>query len=81
MAVLVMQCREQDPLRRTELVTRLQGLIQAELGIACFIELVPPHTLPRTSSGKLSRSGARRDFLARNDASALHAGRLTHSID
>ncbi len=71
MAVLVMQCREQDALRRMDLVTRLQGLIQAELGIACFIELVPPHTLPRTSSGKLSRSGARRDFLARNDLAAL----------
>src|SRR5690606_26752684 len=63
LAVLVVQCREQDPLRRVDLVTRLQALIKAELGIPCFIELVPPHTLPRTSSGKLSRSGARRDFL------------------
>lgn len=81
MAVLVMQCREQDPLRRMDLVTRLQGLIQAELGIACFIELVPPHTLPRTSSGKLSRSGARRDFLARNDMGALVADRTALGID
>jgi fatty-acyl-CoA synthase len=81
LAVLVMQCREQDALRRMDLVTRLQGLIQAELGIACFIELVPPHTLPRTSSGKLSRSGARRDFLARNDVSTLQAERRPHRID
>ena len=81
LAVLVVQCREQDPLRRIDLVTRLQGLIKAELGIACFIELVPPHTLPRTSSGKLSRSGARRDFLERNDVSALTAERLAHGID
>jgi fatty-acyl-CoA synthase len=81
MAVLVMQCREQDALRRMDLVTRLQGLIQAELGIACFIELVSPHTLPRTSSGKLSRSGARRDFLARNDLSTLRAERLPHRVD
>jgi fatty-acyl-CoA synthase len=81
MAVLVMQCREQDPLRRMELVARLQGLIQAELGIACFIELVPPHTLPRTSSGKLSRSGARRDFLARNDLGALAPNRAALGID
>jgi fatty-acyl-CoA synthase len=81
MAVLVMQCREQDALRRMDLVTRLQGLIQAELGIACFIELVPPHTLPRTSSGKLSRSGARRDFLARNQESTLQAERLPHRVD
>ena len=81
MAVLVMQCREQDALRRMDLVTRLQGLIQAELGIACFIELVPPHTLPRTSSGKLSRSGARRDFLARNDLATLAPNRTALGVD
>jgi fatty-acyl-CoA synthase len=40
-------------------------MVRQELGIDCFIELVPPHTLPRTSSGKLSRSGARQDFLKR----------------
>ena len=81
MAVLVMQCREQDPLRRADLVVRLQGLIKAELGIACFVELVPPHTLPRTSSGKLSRSGARRDFLARNDMGAFAVEPLTQRVD
>jgi fatty-acyl-CoA synthase len=31
------------------------------------VEIVPPHTLPQTSSGKLSRSAARRDFLQRNE--------------
>ncbi len=81
MAVLVVQCREQDPLRRIDLVTRLQGLIKAELGIPCFIELVAPHTLPRTSSGKLSRSGARRDFLDRNDIGALTPSHLAQRID
>ena len=81
LAVLVVQCREHDPLRRIDLVTRLQGLIKAELGIPCFIELVAPHTLPRTSSGKLSRSGARRDFLERNGHQALTPGRLAKSID
>ncbi len=81
LAVLVMQCREQDALRRIELVTRLQGLIKSELGIACFIELVAPHTLPRTSSGKLSRSGARRDFLARNAVDALTPDRLAQGVD
>lgn len=79
LAVLVVQCREQDPLRRVDLVTRLQALIKAELGIPCFIELVPPHTLPRTSSGKLSRSGARRDFLGRN-GEALEPSRLTQGV-
>lgn len=65
-AVLVVQCREQDPFRQADLVERLKQQIQNELGIACLIELVPLHTLPRTSSGKLSRSGTRLDFLKRN---------------
>ncbi len=66
-AVLVVQCREQDTFRQADLVERLKQRIQSEFGIACLIELVPLHTLPRTSSGKLSRSGARLDFLKRND--------------
>jgi len=66
-AVLVVQCREQDPFRQARLVERLKQQIQSEFGIACLIELVPLHTLPRTSSGKLSRSGTRLDFLKRND--------------
>jgi len=66
LAVLVVQCREQDPFRQARLVERLKQQIQTEFGIACLIELVPLHTLPRTSSGKLSRSGTRLDFLKRN---------------
>ncbi|MEX0915855.1 MAG: hypothetical protein WDZ60_08175, partial [Wenzhouxiangellaceae bacterium] len=65
-AVLVVQCREQDPFRQARLVERLKQKIQTEFGIACLIELVPLHTLPRTSSGKLSRSGTKLDFLKRN---------------
>lgn len=64
-AVLVVQCRESHVTKRASLIERLHCLIREELGIDCLIELVPPHTLPRTSSGKLSRSGARRDFLKR----------------
>ena len=65
-AVLVVQCRERDAFRQASLVERLKHRIQSEFGIACLIELVPLHTLPRTSSGKLSRSGARLDFIKRN---------------
>jgi fatty-acyl-CoA synthase len=64
-AVLVIECRIANPAQRRELVTSLQGLVCNELGIECFIELVPRNTLPRTTSGKLSRSGAKRDFLQR----------------
>jgi fatty-acyl-CoA synthase len=64
-AVLVIECREPRAGQRMELVTRIQALIRQDLGIDCFIELVPRNTLPRTTSGKLSRSGAKKDFLER----------------
>jgi fatty-acyl-CoA synthase len=64
-AVLVIECRESRHAQRMALVTRIQALIRQDLGIDCFIELVPRNTLPRTTSGKLSRSGAKKDFLKR----------------
>ncbi len=67
MAVMAVQCRESDELKRAALVRRLQSLIREHFALDCFIELVPPHTLPRTSSGKLSRSRTREEFLKRVD--------------
>ena len=66
-AVLVVQCRETDPRQQADLADRLHEAISMEFGIRCLIELVPPHTLPRTSSGKLSRSVTRKEFLERHD--------------
>jgi fatty-acyl-CoA synthase len=65
MAVLVIQCRETDENKRRELSSRVSRMIRMELGIDCTIELVAAHTLPRTSSGKLSRAGTLRDYLKR----------------
>jgi fatty-acyl-CoA synthase len=65
MAVLVVQTRETDATKLALLADRLQEKIHAEFGIQCLIELVVPHTLPRTSSGKLSRSSARKEFVER----------------
>ena len=64
-AVIVVQCRPVDPAERAAMVERLRRLAHEGYGIDCFIDLVPPHTLPRTSSGKPSRSGARAQFLER----------------
>jgi fatty-acyl-CoA synthase len=75
-AVMVVQCRESDVARRASLVERLQGLVREELGIDCFVDLVPPHTLPRTSSGKPSRSGARKEFLKRVEQDLTWRSRL-----
>ena len=70
-AVLVVQCRETDPRAQAELADRLHEAISQEFGIRCMIELVPPHTLPRTSSGKLSRSVTRKEFLERHNEERL----------
>ncbi len=64
-AVMVVQYREKDEQKKNELETRLARIIREEMGINCVIELVPAHTLPRTSSGKLSRAGTQRDYLNR----------------
>jgi fatty-acyl-CoA synthase len=63
--VMMVQCRVSSDPQRAELRERLQRLIHQELGIECFIDLVPRNTLPRTTSGKLSRSKARKEFLRR----------------
>jgi len=70
-ALMVVQYREKDAGKRAELIRRLQGVIHAEVGVDCHIELAPLHTLPRTSSGKLSRSKARQNYI---DAHTLNQG-------
>ncbi len=70
-AVMMVQCRETEDKKRADLRNRLNGLIREEFGIDCLIELVPRNTLPRTTSGKLSRSGARKEYLKRVAAEAV----------
>ena len=69
-AVVVVQCTLNDSAERRLLTKRLHREIHEELGISCLIELVPRHTLPRTSSGKLSRSATRVDYLRRREQDA-----------
>lgn len=64
--VLVVECRLTDAGARQTLVLRLQRLVYEGFGIRCLVELVQPHTLPRTSSGKLSRAAARQGFVQRS---------------
>jgi fatty-acyl-CoA synthase len=62
-AVLV-QCRTSDPGERGRLREEIRERVRAITGINCVVELVPPRTLPRTSSGKLSRAKARNLYLS-----------------
>jgi fatty-acyl-CoA synthase len=74
-AVLIVQCNITDSAEQQILTQRLHREIHEELGVNCVIELVPRHTLPRTSSGKLSRSGARKDYILRQKALAENAAK------
>jgi fatty-acyl-CoA synthase len=73
MCVLLVQCRETDPKKRNNLVRRLSALMRLEMSLDCFVELVPPRSLPKTSSGKLSRAKARLDFIATHEDDNLNA--------
>jgi fatty-acyl-CoA synthase len=61
-AVLV-QCRTSDEAERVRLREEIRERVRTVTGMNCVIELVPPRTLPRTSSGKLSRAKARNQYL------------------
>lgn len=61
-AVLV-QCRTSDDDERQKLREEIRERVRAVTGMNCVIELIPPRTLPRTSSGKLSRAKARNQYL------------------
>ncbi len=73
MCVLLVQCRETDSKKRNNLVRRLSALMRLEMSLDCFVELVPPRSLPKTSSGKLSRAKARLDFIATHEDDNLNA--------
>ena len=62
-AVLV-HCRVSDPEERVKLRNEIADKVRGVTGMSCVVELVPPRTLPRTSSGKLSRAKAKKLYLA-----------------
>ena len=62
-AVLV-HCRVSDPEERVKLHNQIRDKVRSITGMNCVVELVPPRTLPRTSSGKLSRAKAKKLYLS-----------------
>jgi fatty-acyl-CoA synthase len=62
--VMQIQCRTLAEDRREQLVRELTAKIHSEFGLSPSIHLVPPHSIPRTSSGKPARAEARKRFLS-----------------
>ncbi len=74
--VVVVECRLVQSNARQSLIKRLQRRVYEGFGVHCYVDLVAPHTLPRTSSGKLSRVVARQGFLKRVDLQAPQSTQL-----
>lgn len=61
-AVVLVQTGLRDEAARDALRTRVSGVVAETAGMSCEVQLVPPHSLPFTSSGKLARARAREIF-------------------
>ncbi|ELI0612867.1 fatty acyl-AMP ligase [Escherichia coli] len=60
--ILQIQCRISDEERRGQLIHALAARIQSEFGVTAAIDLLPPHSIPRTSSGKPARAEAKKRY-------------------
>ncbi|MGQ9367794.1 fatty acyl-AMP ligase [Azospirillum sp. A39] len=61
--IVLVHCRTATPEGRQALRAAVGGALNSAHGVDATVVLVPPHSLPQTSSGKLSRSRARQLFL------------------
>jgi fatty-acyl-CoA synthase len=62
--VVLVQCRATDEAEIEKLRKDVSAVVHHSAGVECLVVLVPPKSLPFTSSGKLSRAGARQRYLA-----------------
>jgi|AGTN01.1.fsa_nt_gi Acyl-CoA synthetases (AMP-forming)/AMP-acid ligases II len=62
--MVLIQCRASAPEARRILVQSVTATLRKVHGIEPHVALVPNNALPMTSSGKLSRTGARKAYLA-----------------
>lgn len=61
--IVLVQCRLVEAEARAKLVKDVAALLQKSAGVEARVVLVPPHGLPQTSSGKLSRAKAKASYL------------------
>jgi fatty-acyl-CoA synthase len=62
--IVVLQCRLHDAGQREELRRKVAATVRKTCGADCRVVLVPPKTLKFTSSGKLSRSAVKADYIS-----------------
>lgn len=62
--VVVVQCRATETEARSQLMREVRAAARLVAGVDCTVVLAQPRSLPMTSSGKLSRTAARENYLA-----------------
>jgi len=62
--VVLVQCRLQDRAAIERLRHEVSAVVHQSAGIECKVVMVPPKSLPFTTSGKLSRAGAKQKYLS-----------------
>lgn len=62
--VVLVQCRLRAVRERERLRRQAAAVVHQQAGVECRVVLVPPRSLPFTSSGKLSRAGAKAGYLS-----------------
>jgi fatty-acyl-CoA synthase len=62
--VVLIECRNSDPESQKQLLRDIAKIVHQSAGVDCQLHLVASRSLPFTSSGKLSRNGARQKYLA-----------------
>jgi fatty-acyl-CoA synthase len=71
--VVLVHCRHQDEASIEALRHAVSSAVHRSAGVECKVVMVPPKSLPFTSSGKLSRSGAKQKFLSGEIAEVMPA--------
>jgi fatty-acyl-CoA synthase len=74
--VVLVQCRLADAAAIEHLRHAVSAVVHHSAGIECKVVMVPPKSLPFTSSGKLSRAGAKQKYLSGEIAELLTAAFL-----
>ena len=61
---VLVHCRLNDAAAIDDLRRQVAAVVHRSAGVECKVVMVPPKSLPFTSSGKLSRSAARQKFVS-----------------
>jgi fatty-acyl-CoA synthase len=73
---VLVQARALDPAGRAKIAAEVKARVQEAVGVTCDVVLIPPRSLPKTTSGKLARARAKTMFLS-GEITSLESGPAT----